>query len=147
MIEAAEDAIGDYAAITGKPLGPHEIYRAMIAAAPVQAVDREEGSSRSQPSGRASADAEVSAGLNAAPSAAWRPIAEYEGCFPVIAARPAYTAGQFGPATAFRDVTGVWRAWLSEGGNDQLPFKPTHWMTLPQPPASETPRKSEGGEA
>jgi hypothetical protein len=44
-----------------------------LSAAPVQAVDREEGSSRSQPSGRASADAEVSAGLNAEPSGAFTP--------------------------------------------------------------------------
>ncbi len=72
------------------------------------------------------------------PTDGWRaiePNADYG--FPILVARPAYSADQFGPVTAFKDVTGVWRIYLSEGGSDPVPFEPTHWMERPAPPQQQ----------
>lgn len=68
----------------------------------------------------------------------WEPIDSYDeiiGNGVVLVGRPAYSSDQFGPATAFKDVTGVWRVYLSCGGMDPLPFEPTHYMLRPDPPA------------
>lgn len=67
----------------------------------------------------------------------WMDIADVTGVFPVLVSRPAdryiYT-----PTTAFKDVTGVWRVYRSEGGNEPLPFEPTHYQFLPPAPEATT---------
>lgn len=64
---------------------------------------------------------------------AWQPIASHHCHSAVLVGRPSdnliYT-----PTSAFLDVTGVWRIFRSEGGMTPLPFEPTHWMPLPEPP-------------
>lgn len=65
---------------------------------------------------------------------------------PTLVSRPAYSADQFGPVAAFVDVAGVWRVWLSEGGDSPVPFEPTHWRPLPPPPGPAATPKSATGE-
>ncbi len=71
-----------------------------------------------------------------APTSQWLPIETYKDCFPVLVSRP--PDGFIStPTTAFKDVTGVWRVYRSEGGNTPLPFEPTHWQYLPRPPTKD----------
>jgi hypothetical protein len=66
----------------------------------------------------------------------WQPIETAPGCA-VLISRPTDKL-MYRPTSAFRDATGVWRVFRSDGGNTPLPFEPTHWMPLPYPPASES---------
>lgn len=65
--------------------------------------------------------------------ALWRKIAEYEGHSPVLVVHRA-KGHWYGPAVAFIDVTGTWRASGSIGGSARLAFEPTHFMETPAPP-------------
>ena len=62
----------------------------------------------------------------------WQPIETAPG-LPVLVTRPT-DRYVFIPTTAFRDATGAWRLYRSPGGNMRLPFTPTHWMPIPEPP-------------
>lgn len=72
----------------------------------------------------------------ACPDHGWQPIETAPG-LPVLVSRPT-DRYVFTPTTAFRDATGVWRLYRSPGGSMRLPFTPTHWTPLPEPP--EAPR-------
>ena len=65
----------------------------------------------------------------------WRPIENYEGHGAVLVSRPTTAREAFSATTAFFDATNVWRVFRSKGGMTPLPFKPTHWMPLPEAPA------------
>jgi len=65
----------------------------------------------------------------------WRPIETYEGCGAVLVGRPTDSKLFYRTASAFRDVTGVWRILFSEGGMAPLPYEPTVWQPLPAPPS------------
>jgi hypothetical protein len=64
----------------------------------------------------------------------WRPIESYEGHGAVLVSRPTTAREAFSATTAFFDATNVWRVFRSKGGMTPLPFKPTHWMPLPEAP-------------
>ena len=64
----------------------------------------------------------------------WQPIETAPG-LPVLVSRPNDSRYFYTPTTAYRDAIGVWRLFRSSpGGMQRLPFTPTHWMPLPDPP-------------
>lgn len=64
----------------------------------------------------------------------WQLIETHQGHGPVLVGRvPDECIHQ--PTTAFLDVTGVWRVYRSVGGMSELPFEPTHWMSLASLPS------------
>jgi hypothetical protein len=60
----------------------------------------------------------------------WQPIETHNNCLGVFVCAPKRDA-----MAAYRDATGVWRVLGSKHNYTKLPFKPTHWMPLPAPPA------------
>jgi len=92
-----------------------------------------EESSRSHPSGEASAGAEVFAGLDAETSAAWRPIETAPKDGTMILASGTQKADFGAPEGPFLDTVwwehGLWQ----DGSLAQRPSL-THWMPLPEAP-------------
>lgn len=69
---------------------------------------------------------------------AWRPIEEHEGNgLPIMLGRVASDGLAGMRCSGFLDATGVWRVLYSEGGCTELPFIPTHFRPLPNPPKQE----------
>lgn len=63
----------------------------------------------------------------------WQPIERMTGHPVVLVSRPTGRL-RHEATTAFLDATNVWRVFRSEGGMTPLPFEPTHFMPLPEPP-------------
>lgn len=59
----------------------------------------------------------------------WQPIETIPGHGAVLVGHPHHL-----PTTAFLDATHKWRVFRSQGGMKRLPFEPTHWQPLPDPP-------------
>lgn len=66
------------------------------------------------------------------PRTQWQDISSAPRCA-VLVSRPT-DEEIYRPTAAFLDATDEWRVFRSPGGNTILPFVPTHWMELPEPP-------------
>lgn len=67
----------------------------------------------------------------------WTPIDENIGHLVVLVTRETTKYDRFTPTTAFKDATGVWRVFNSVGGMTRLPFDPTLYMDVIEPPKEQ----------
>jgi hypothetical protein len=82
--------------------------------------------------------ADMLATAPAPPVDGWQPIETHDGdSLPVVVGRANERNRFYYPLSAFLDVTGVWRVLCSPGGNTPVPYEPTHFQPLPQPPNNE----------